>query len=104
VAAAVAFGFAVSPGNNPQSGRPLIDVMPCKKFVSGTLKHWRFRAEQTRTVRAEQTTQSRSALTCPGRQRLGPFSVHGSDEQIFGAAEATGPMPSALAQSNKSLA
>jgi hypothetical protein len=27
----VAFGFAVSPG------RPLIDVMPCKKFVSGTL-------------------------------------------------------------------
>jgi hypothetical protein len=33
----VAFGFAVSPGKNAQSGRPLIDVMPCRKFVSGTL-------------------------------------------------------------------
>ena len=29
----VAFDFAISPGNN----RPLIDVMPCRKFVSGTL-------------------------------------------------------------------
>src|SRR5262249_55191982 len=26
-------------------------------------------------------------LTCPGRQWLGPFSVHGSGEQIFGADE-----------------
>jgi len=26
-------------------------------------------------------------LTCPGLQWPGPFSVHGSDEQIFGAGE-----------------
>src|SRR6516225_1119782 len=26
-------------------------------------------------------------LTCPGRQWLGPFSIHGSDEQIFGLKE-----------------
>ena len=34
----VAFDFAVSPANNPQSGRSLIDVIPCIKFVSGTLR------------------------------------------------------------------
>jgi hypothetical protein len=26
-------------------------------------------------------------LTCPGRQWLGPFSVYGSDEQIFGVTD-----------------
>jgi hypothetical protein len=40
---------------------------------------------ECRADRAEQTTQFRSALTCPGPSRLGPFSIHGSDEQIFGA-------------------
>jgi len=35
---------------------PLIDVMPCRKFVSGIdPEHWRFRAEETRTV-ADQMT------------------------------------------------
>jgi len=29
--------------------------MPCRKFVSGILIHWRFRAEETRTV-ADQMT------------------------------------------------
>jgi Uncharacterized protein conserved in bacteria (DUF2188) len=69
-------------------------------------EHWRFRAEQTRTVADQMTHEEARAIMrrIAMDQRLGPFSVHGSDEQIFGAAEATGPMPSALAQSNKSLA
>jgi hypothetical protein len=33
-------------------------------------------------------TQFRSALTCPGPfKRLGPFSIHGSDGQMFGAEQ-----------------
>ena len=40
-----------------------------------------------RAGRAELDVSFRSALTCPGRQWLGPLSVDGSDEQILGADE-----------------
>jgi hypothetical protein len=58
----VAFGFAVSPGNNAQSGRPLIDVMPIHKVRFWDPEHWRFRAEETRTVADQMTHEEARAI------------------------------------------
>ena len=45
------------------------------------------RAQQGGKGRTPRFLRNPLCLTCPGHQWLGPFSVHGSDEQIFGVNE-----------------